>query len=237
MRLLLLTLLGLVQAATASNSAWSDFVSYKAPAVVPEGSIDASNLASTYNPGAISGSAIIQPSTQAGLSRSVTVNGFVAMGASGNDGIKARILKLCKAGSKGTEFNPSGFTEIGDDIAAMPPQCMYCLAKGWGTNEATPGFYLPCGCQRVCVDVSGNTQGTFANGRSGTFTAGAMTTCQDYIDNGIVTTCAEVARYHIVLWPSLIGVIILLYVAYSMAYMQLDMDSLLYEAASSNKEA
>jgi len=72
---------------------------------------------------------------------------------------------------------------------------------------------------------------------AGHFTAGAMHTCQDYIDNRIVTTCAQVARYHIVLWPSLIGVIILLYVAYSMAYMQLDMDSLLYEAASSNKEA
>ena len=34
--LLLLTLVGLVQAATASNSAWSDFVSYKASAIVPE---------------------------------------------------------------------------------------------------------------------------------------------------------------------------------------------------------
>merc|ERR1712100_595794 len=51
----------------------------------------------------------------------------------------------------------------------------------------------------------------------------------DYLSNGIVASCTSVGNYHIVLWPSLAGTLILLYVAYTMAYMQLDMDSLLYE--------
>jgi hypothetical protein len=63
----------------------------------------------------------------------------------------------------------------------------------------------------------------------------AMTTCSDYLTNGIVASCTSVGNYHIVLWPSLGGSILMLYVAYTSANMQLDMDSLLYEPESAHK--
>jgi len=58
------------------------------------------------------------------------------MGQSDSAGIKTRILSLCQSGSKGTEFNPTGELSFGTDSDAMPPLCMYCLAKV--TTELEP---------------------------------------------------------------------------------------------------
>jgi len=44
------------------------------------------------------------------------------------------------------------------------------------------------------------------------------------------------AIYHFVLWPSVLAAIALIFTAYSMMYMQLDMDSLLYTVGSSSKK-
>lgn len=56
------------------------------------------------------------------------------------------------------------------------------------------------------------------------------------MSNNIVTTCSQMAIYHFVLWPSVLAAIALIFTAYSMMYMQLDMDSLLYTVGSSSKK-
>jgi len=194
--------------------------------------------------------------------RFVTVNKFIAQGTNG-DGFKiqARILSLCKAGAPGSEIsfiNNSGFSST----IVAEPMCYYCLTRGYGVDEHTPGFYLPCGCQRTCVDVSGYTKGSFksvssdtpnfygpSNGggfpylsnsvaQSGVYGGAAQTlgTCQDFIDNKIVTTCNQMFIYHFVLWPSVLAIASLAYASSSIANMQLDMDSLLYTVGSSGKK-
>merc|ERR1711988_1371062 len=203
----------------------------------------------------------------------VTVNKFITNGTtlSSQADIKANIWKLCQKGAPGTSFSQVAAEGYSSTIA--DPMCYYCLSRGYGVDEDTPGFYLPCGCQRTCVDVSGNTQGSFSsvqtsasasyfgptsslNGKAaggfpflsnsvanqglygnGKGTYGqAMTTCQDYIDNKLVTTCNDMFIYHFVLWPSVMGGVALLYAAYSIATMPLDMDSLLYTVGSSGKK-
>lgn len=204
--------------------------------------------------------------------RFVTVNDFIAGGKTDGTQIQQRILDLCRKGAAGTEFaymNTSKF----DGVKVAEPLCYYCLTRGFGVDQGTPGFYLPCGCQRTCVDVSGYTQGSFSavqtsasasffgpstsvDGKaaggfpflsnsvanSGLYGNGKgsygqpMTSCQDYIDNKIVTTCNGMFIYHFVLWPSVMGAVALLYSAYSIATMPLDMDSLLYTVGSSSKK-
>lgn len=182
----------------------------------------------------------------------------------------SRASSTCKNASLGTSMT-GGYTVwngkdattldgkgvFGTNVNILPSVCTYCLTMGWGTSDATPGYYVPCGCQRTCVDVSGNSYANFMNGQlnrmdsvcpNGAYSTCtppppattdaekakgsqplALGTCADYLSNGIVASCTSVGNYHIVLWPSLAGTLILLYVAYTMAYMQLDMDSLLYE--------
>merc|ERR1711871_8241 len=169
---------------------------------------------------------------------------------------KLAVFKLCYEGAVGTSFWPTvknAYEKSPNDPDAMPPQCSICLTKGWGVNDKAPGFYLPCGCTSTCVDVSGNLKGNFnrmgmaRQDGTGALSASSVPTlyptsaynggvsplqtlnnCSAFLANQMVYDCPAVANYHFVLWPSLIAVLALLYVAYSMAYMQLDMDSLLY---------
>jgi len=210
----------------------------------------------------------------------VTVNKFITNGTtlSSQADIKANIWKLCQKGAPGTSFSQVAAEGYSSTIA--DPMCYYCLSRGYGVDEDTPGFYLPCGCQRTCVDVSGNSVGSYdtrpstaaagsfyglggdgtkpgekgfpflsnsfgSNGVYGKYVSGqsapvsygqTLNTCQDYIDNGMVTTCNEIFIYHFVLWPSLFGSLALLYTAYSMVNMNLDMDSLLYTVGSGHKK-
>merc|ERR1712072_328751 len=254
MRLVLGLVALVAHASASSNSAWYDFVSYEAPAAMPEGHVQAANFASARravgmgNPGAYSGTAVIQATgVPANIKNTVTTNSFITGSTTTAAATKLRIAALCKAGAAGTDFaRTAAAANLIDATNAdnIPSQCMYCLAKGWGTTEATPGFYLPCGCQRTCVDVSGFTKGSYAAAGSSpnpsakysdSTTGSPLSTCKDYLDNQLVMSCANTATYHIVLWPSLLGTIILLYVAYSMAYMSLDMDSLLYEPEDNKK--
>merc|ERR1711988_786531 len=164
----------------------------------------------------------------------VTVNKFITNGTtlSSQADIKANIWKLCQKGAPGTSFSQVAAEGYSSTIA--DPMCYYCLSRGYGVDEDTPGFYLPCGCQRTCVDVSGNSVGSYSanprgpggsyfglgseskkggfpgysnsfaiNGAYGQWqksgssaqlvSSGApLTTCQDYIDNRMVTTCNEI---------------------------------------------
>jgi len=249
------------------SQAWSEFeaghVSHQ------EASSSRRLMAHGVDSGSYAASVQVQPiggNVETAFQRFVTVNSFIADGNTNSDGkaIQKRILDLCKAGAAGTEFsymNTSQYNSAKTQIA--DPLCYYCLTRGYGTTDNTPGFYLPCGCQRSCVDVSGFTKGSFESkpgeaqffgsddahpgfpylsnsfAMKGVYKAGGgntMNSCQDYIDNKIVTTCNEMFIYHFVLWPSVLGGIALLYSAYSIAAMPLDMDSLLYTVGSSSKK-
>jgi len=109
--------------------------------------------------------------------------------------------------------------------------CFYCQTLGYGTNDKSPGYYVPCGCQRNCVDVSGNLKFTDKMGKTQ-----KLDTCQKYIDAGMVATCNNIAVYHAVLWPSLLGAIAMLYMAYSMINMPLEMNSLLFSVGATKKD-
>jgi len=241
--------------------------------------------------------AVVQPSTsttKASFTTVVTVNTFVLnhveklFGADNAtlDNNKRAIFALCYQGAAGTSFYSTvkfAYEASGGNPDAMPPQCMTCLSKGWGSNEgcsststggcATPGFYLPCGCSQTCVDVSGNLKanwakqgipqktvffgddglgaGSYTDGGNSVFPKlasgipgdseavsefGALSNCSAYLANQIVTDCATISEYHFMLWPALLATIAAMYFAYSMAYMQLDMDSLLYTVGSSSKK-
>jgi len=219
----------------------------------------ASPASSVYD---YSGTATVQENAKA-ESRTFTVNSFIADGKTKPADIKARIFALCAKSATGTSFASTVATasvvlktaSVTNKLAYLPAQCMQCLAQGYGTTEATPGFYLPCGCQGTCVDVSGHLSANF--GRTGLVSQFAtnintkslklfptaagknmqpLTTCAAYVDNQIVSNCAAVATYHFVLWPSVLASIAMLYTAYSMMNMSLDMDSLLYTVGSSKKD-
>jgi len=216
----LVAVCALVQAASASK-AWTDFVSHVASPVQGH----ATNLATASAAKSCTIKLVTGP---AGKERTVTANSFVATyGHNANSSAtdcKANVFALCKRGSKGTSFAASVGT-----ATDLNPWCTYCLTQGYGTDDASGGgFYLPCGCQRTCVDVSGYLKTSLSSSN--------LTTCQAYIDQKLVTTCNNIFTYHFVLWPSLLAIITLLYVAYSMAYMSLDMDSLLYTVGSSSKK-
>jgi len=264
--LVVATLFLSASAVLAESSAWTDFTSYSAPVTAPEGTVPALNMASTRraasNVYSFSGSATVQEN--AGKeARTFTVNSFIAGGKTKPAEIKANIFALCAASAKGTSFASTVATAskaisavgVTNKLDFLPPQCMYCLTQGYGTTEATPGFYLPCGCQQTCVDVSGHLKANFA--RTGLasqsltnintkgiklFPTAAgknfqpLTTCAAYVDNQIVQNCPAVATFHAVLWPSVLASIAMLYTAYSMMNMSLDMDSLLYTVGSSKKE-
>jgi len=264
-------------------------------------SVQALNLAEARRTGASCGTsciaAVVQPdtaTTKSSFTTVVTVNHFVLshvqnlFGANNAtlDNNKRAIFHLCYLGAAGTNFYSTvkfAYEASGGDPDAMPPQCMTCLNKGWGTNEgcdstqtggcAAPGFYLPCGCSQTCVDVSGNLKanwakqgipmktaffgddglgaGSYTTGGDSVFPKmasgipgdteavsqfGALSNCSAYLANQIVTDCATVSEYHFMLWIPLLASIAAMYFAYSMAYMQLDMDSLLYTVGSSGKK-
>merc|ERR1712046_170978 len=193
---------------------------------------------------------------------SVTVNKFITNGKTltTEADIKDNIWALCQKGAPGTSF--SQIAADGYSASVADPMCYYCLARGYGVDEDTPGFYLPCGCQRTCVDVSGYTSGSFnsvsadtpnfygpSNGggfpylsnsvaQQGVYGGAGQTlgTCQDYIDNKLVTTCNNMFIYHFVLWPSVLAIASLAYASTSIANMPLDMDSLLYTVGPSGKK-
>merc|ERR1711934_1167062 len=213
----------------------------------------------------------------------VTVNSFISEGKTGKPtdaaaqkaqekAIQERIYKLCSQGAPGTSFSYLAQTDWQKGATTgkvADPLCYYCLSKGYGVDESTPGYYLPCGCQRTCVDVSGYSVGSYQSmqagkeqffglgnkktfpylsnsiGINGVYGTGGKTptwgqplkTCQDYIDNKMVTTCNEIYIYHFVLWPSVLGIMAMLYAVYSIAFMSLDMDSLLYTVGSSHKKS
>jgi len=245
-------------------------------------------------------SAVVQTGSpsKASFTTVVTVNTFVLnhvqtlFGANNAtlDNNKRAIFHLCYKGAAGTSFYSTvkfAYEASGGNPDAMPPQCMTCLSKGWGSHEgcsststggcATPGFYLPCGCSQTCVDVSGNLKanwakqgipqktvffgndelndglgaGSYLDGANSVFPKmasgipgdseavsefGALSNCSAYLANQIVTDCATISEYHFMLWPALLATIAAMYFAYSMAYMQLDMDSLLYTVGSSSKK-
>jgi hypothetical protein len=216
-----------------------------------------------------SGTGFVQPTgTDADQLRAFTVNSFINGACSGTGAqecVRMRVFELCYNASVGTSFYPTVSAAWEAKTGAtpsdyMPPQCTACLSQGWGTTEATPGFYVQCGCQSTCVDVSGNSQKVFTSvgvdGESnypelassykvpdgddatevGIAKGTAMYTCHDYIKTNIVTTCTQMNIYHFVLWISLIAGLTLVFTAYSMMYMQLDMDSLLYTVGSSSKK-
>jgi len=241
-----------IQAAAAS-SAWTEFVAYKAPVVAPEGRVNALNLAGAATV-TLPTATVQEYSASPSFTTTVTLNKFINSNSANTT--RAKVFALCKAGSAGTTFGATMATIT--DVKAMPPQCFACLAKGWGTDEKTPGFYLPCGCSDTCVDVSGNVKANF-NGQNKNTVAVTDTsasdlsslfkssywpvmpsggnmqplkTCDAYLQNGLVQNCGGVARYHFALWISLIAVAAMLFTAYSMMYMQLDMDSLLFESGS-----
>jgi len=263
----------------SASSAWSDFVNYRA-----EASQASSSRRLLFNGGdtpvyeEYSGTAFVQSSASytkdPGASRSFTVNSFI-FGDCGSQSkvgspspqqlcVKQRVFDLCYNASAGTDFYGTvsaahkGSTAGPTSSDNTPPQCMMCLSQGWGTSEATPGFYLPCGCQRTCVDVSGNSKRAFADvvPASGGFPfmqksflvpygvasdtdkmgEQPLATCQDYIKTNIVTTCTQMNIFHFVLWPSILAAMALVFVAYSMMNMSLDMDSLLYTVGSSSKK-
>jgi len=266
---------GMLQAVSGSR-AWSEFEA-SGQKVTSGRRLMAYGLDSRL----FSASVQVQPMTnQAGqdtnvdsaYQRFVTVNDYIAGGSTDGKVIQKRILDLCRQGSPGSELSSMNTTTY-DGVNVAEPLCYYCLTRGFGVDQNTPGFYLPCGCQRTCVDVSGNTQGSFSavetsasasffgpltklSGKAaggfpylsnsvanqGLYGDGkgsygqAMTTCQDYIDNKLVTTCNDMFIYHFVLWPSVMGGVALLYAAYSIATMPLDMDSLLYTVGSSGKK-
>jgi len=272
---------GMLQAAVCSQ-AWSEFMASKK---APSGSrrLMAAGLGNTKPAGFVQ----IQPIEGCGTKATsacpkitqpqaayVTVNEFVAKNQKGDTKasqieIQKRIWQLCKKGAAGTSFSQVAQSKWSAGVAN--PECYYCFGKGYGVDSSTPGYYLPCGCQRTCVDVSGNSVGSYQSkepkkpkaqqffglgdsnnggfpylsnsfGSNGVYGTGTGTfgqklnTCQDYIDNRMVTTCNEIFIYHFVLWPSVLGVLALFYAVYSIAFMSLDMDSLLYTVGSSHKK-
>merc|ERR1711967_12800 len=266
MRAVFLCALAALPALVSAASAWNDFVSHTAPVEAPKGSVGALNLATFANPMAHTAVTYVQPGCSSSSTtddcRAVTVNSLIGSGTTAE--INKKICKKCKAAALGTDFYSTMASFDCDAVSLtnpVPPQCMSCLAKGFGTTEATPGFYLPCGCQGTCVDVSGNSTANFAKAglKGSSLDGGAykfttayaatsanqaakyasgyeLTSCQDYITNKIVLTCNQISIYHFVLWPSVLGGIALVFTAMSMAYMQLDMDSLLYTVGSSGKK-
>jgi len=229
-------------------SAWNDFVNFKGPVAAPKDAVAALNLASTRRATATNSYSYSQViSLDAGENPlAVTVNSYIANGTTAEADIKKHLAVLCAAHVNTESVSKSGQVVYGpsatwmnvakaaaDKPTEMPLQCTFCLTKGYGTTEATPGFYLPCGCQNTCVDVSGKTLGNYKEG-SLTQTGAPMESCEDYIANGIVSTCGDMAIYHAVLWPSLLSALALIYTAYAMVYMPLDMDSLLYTVGSSS---
>lgn len=160
----------------SGSSAWTTFVNYKAPVVAPEEAAPALNLASQRRTTS-SASFSIQPEQDASSGRFVVPNDFTANSLTDQYELKMRVFELCKNGAAGTSFEAT-VTHAWNAAAAaggtnetkskyMPPQCATCMAKGWGVNswnyspDPTPGYYLPCGCQETCVDVSGNMRATF----------------------------------------------------------------------------
>merc|ERR1712199_87639 len=266
MRAVFLCALAALPALVSAASAWNDFVSHTAPVEAPKGSVGALNLATFANPMAHTAVTYVQPGCSSSSTtddcRAVTVNSLIGSGTPAE--INKKICKKCKAAALGTDFYSTMASfdcNAVSDTNPVPPQCMSCLTKGFGSTEATPGFYLPCGCQGTCVDVSGNSTANFAKaGLKGStlsyeykfastdmpttnqelamrYSKGyPLTTCQDYITNKIVLTCNQISIFHFVLWPSVLGGAALLFTAMSMSYMQLDMDSLLYTVGSSGKK-
>merc|ERR1711907_12076 len=257
-------------AAASASSAWSDFVSYTGPKGHAPASSSRRVLASTAGQ-----TAQVQPSyvkdDANGYLTVVTVNKFISGNESTTDisaQNKYKIFQLCAEHSAGTSFHGTvkeawaaaqSKSSIDEKNDFMPPECMACLAKGWGIDEYTPGFYLPCGCQQTCVDVSGNLKANWARRgiaqqdgtgvlNSSTFNMKSWPTlarnseyeplesCSAYLANEMVYSCPQIAQFHFVLWPSLLAGAAALFMAYSMMNMQLDMDSLLYTVGSSSKK-
>merc|ERR1711871_227374 len=268
MRAVFLCALAALPALVSAASAWNDFVSYTAPVEAPKASAGALNLATTFaDPASYNAVTYVQPGCSSQSTsddcRAVTVNSLIGSGTTSAT-VNKKICTMCKKAALGTDFYSTMASfdcNAVSDTNPVPPQCMSCLTKGFGSIEATPGFYLPCGCQGTCVDVSGNSTANFAKaGLKGSslsvdykFEPASMAqtseaiatryaqgykleTCQDYITNKIVLTCNQISIFHFVLWPSVLGGAALLFTAMSMSYMQLDMDSLLYTVGSSGKK-
>merc|ERR1712167_355028 len=126
----------LFPAAVLASTAWSDFVNFQAPASSPEGHVAAMNMASTrragadlvFDPNEISGTAVVQNKATADYARTVTVNSFIANGASNTiadqEKIKKNIFKLCNDGAKGTSFASAvtaTYNNGAGATSAMPP--------------------------------------------------------------------------------------------------------------------
>jgi len=225
----------------AASEAWNSFLSHTA------GPVSATNLAARRTGAATGGcwstvEYVSSSQTPPSMPRWVHANKFIANGTtSDGEACAAKISALCTKGSVGTDFYYQANTasqartpttaaqfKAGKNIS---PMCFYCQAMGYGVDEKTPGYYVPCGCQRNCVDVSGNVMYTDKFGVSQ-----KLDTCQKYIDAGIVATCNNIAIYHAVLWPSLLGFMTMLYMAYSMINMPLEMNSLLFSVGSNKKD-
>merc|ERR1719231_1640321 len=222
MRSALLMLCAMVQIAFGSK-AWSDFVTHSSKQV------HATSLTAMRRAGAAANKpcwAIVQGTDKAPSPRYVQANKFIANSTTsiGKPECSARVSTLCAKAAAGTTI-PLKKALTAADVTGMkkqvPPQCFYCLTKGYGTSEKTPGYYLPCGCQNTCVDVSGNLY-TMKNGIKK-----ALDSCQAYIDAKLVSKCNDIAIYHCVLWPTLLAALTVVYMAYFMVNMDLDMNSLL----------
>jgi len=60
--------------------------------------------------------------------------------------------------------------------------------------------------------------------------------CRRQEELGIVTSCAASANYHVSLWFGIAFALVVAFAAFSMMYMPLDMDSLLYSVGDPEKK-
>jgi len=88
----------------------------------------------------------------------------------------------------------------------------------------------PCGCQNVCRPVECNAAAI----KDGT--CKYETQCRAQEQRGIVTSCAAQATFQISMWFGILFAVIIVFAAYSMMNMSLDMDSLLYTVGEPDKK-
>merc|ERR1711907_48561 len=99
---------------------------------------------------------------------------------------------------------------------------------------------MPCGCQQMCRPVACTTaqiQATVTNGFEDSTTSCNMTAqCRRQEELGLVTSCATMATFQISMWFGIIFAVVVVFAAFAMMNMPLDMDSLLYTVGDPDKK-
>eukprot|EP00656_Telonema_subtile_P056840 TRINITY_DN91_c0_g1_i1.p1 TRINITY_DN91_c0_g1~~TRINITY_DN91_c0_g1_i1.p1 ORF type:complete len:237 (-),score=44.27 TRINITY_DN91_c0_g1_i1:294-1004(-) len=98
----------------------------------------------------------------------------------------------------------------------------------------------PCGCQNICRPLACSltqVKNTFSTTTpSGTDTCDYEHQCRKQQELGFVTSCATQATFQISMWFGIIFAVVVVFVAYGMMNMSLDMDSLLYSVGDPDKK-